>query len=149
MIRAITGSLFLVVAAPAIHAEMITQTSPHSVDVTLDRLETAVEGAGATIFARIDHAAGAAEIGKDLRPTATLIFGNPQIGTPAMMDNQTAGLDLPLRVLAYVDDDGVVHVTYHDPSTLADSHALPTDAGYLMQMSAALEKLTTQAIAKN
>ncbi|WP_370402112.1 DUF302 domain-containing protein [Sulfitobacter sp. JB4-11] len=133
-------------ALPA-SADMIAKTSPHSVSVTIDRLTAAVEGAGATVFARVDHAGGAAKVDMDLRPTQLLIFGNPKLGTPAMLDGQTAGLDLPLRVLAYADGEGVVHVTYHDPATLAATHGLPADAKYIQMMTGALDKLTEKAIA--
>lgn len=128
-------------------AELIHKTSPHSVSDTMDRLAAAVEGAGATVFARVDHAGGAASVEMDLRPTELLIFGNPKLGTPAMLDGQTAGLDLPLRVLAYADAEGVVHVTYHDPATLAADHGLPGDAQYIKMMTGALDKLTSKATA--
>lgn len=133
-------------ALPA-SAELIAKTSPHSVSDTMDRLAAAVEGAGATIFARVDHAGGAAKVDMELRPTELLIFGNPKLGTPAMLDGQTAGLDLPLRVLAYADAEGVVHVTYHDPATLAATHGLPADATYIKMMTGALDKLTSKATA--
>lgn len=128
-------------------AEMVTKTSPHSVSQTMDLLQAAVEGAGATLFARVDHAAGAAGVDMDLRPTELMIFGNPKLGTPPMQTNQTAGLDLPLRVLAYEDAEGVVHVTYHDPATLAADHGLPADAPYLGMMTGALDTLTSKAVA--
>jgi len=94
---------------PAFAADIVHKVSPHSVSTTMDRLQAAVEGAGATVFARVDHAGGAASVDLELRPTELLIFGNPKLGTPAMQDNQTAGLDLPLRVLAYADAEGVVN----------------------------------------
>lgn len=128
-------------------ADMITKTSPHSVSDTMDRLEAAVNGAGATVFARVDHAAGAAKVDMELRPTQMLMFGNPKLGTPAMLDGQTAGLDLPLRVLVYADGEGVVHVTYHAPATLAQTHDLPADAKYIQMMTGALDKLTGKAVA--
>ena len=115
---------------------------------TIDRLESAVTEAGATVFARVDHAEGAANVEMELRPTTLLIFGNPKLGTPAMLDGQTAGLDLPMRVLAYADDSGMVHVSYHDPATLAADHGLPDDAEYLTKMTGALDKLTDKAIAE-
>ena len=130
-------------------AEMIDKLSPHPVNVTMDRLEAAVTGAGAIIFARVDHAAGATKVDMELRPTEVLIFGNPMLGTPAIQDAQTAGLDLPLRVLAYADGDGVVHVTYHAPAALAAAHGLPEDAGYLAKMKGALDKLTEKAVSED
>lgn len=134
-------------ALPALAAERITKTSPYPVAETLDRLEAAVTNAGATVFARVDHAQGAQDAAMELRPTSVLIFGNPKLGTPAVQDSQTAGLDLPLRVLAYRDAEGTVHVVYHDPSQLAEDHGLPVDAEYLTMMTGALDKLTAQAIA--
>lgn len=128
-------------------AEMVTKTSPHSVQETMDRLEAAVGGAGATVFARVDHGAGAASVDMELAPSQLLIFGNPKLGTPAMQDGITAGLDLPLRVLAYADGDGVVHVIYHAPKSLAETHDLPADAKYIQMMTGALDKLTGKAIA--
>jgi uncharacterized protein (DUF302 family) len=140
-------TLGLTAAMPTFAADLLTKTSPHSVEDTVDRLEAAVTEAGATVFARVDHAAGAEKTGLALRPTTLLIFGNPALGTPAMIDGQTAGLDLPLRVLAYADADGVVQVTYHDPASLAQDHGLPMDAEYLAKMSGALDILTTKAVA--
>lgn len=134
-------------ALPASAADLIEKVSVHSVSVTMDRLAAAVEGAGATVFARVDHAGGAAKVDMALRPTQLLIFGNPKLGTPAMLDDQTAGLDLPLRVLAYADAEGVVHVTYHAPSSLAANHSLPADAKYIKMMTGALDKLTSKAVA--
>lgn len=138
-----------ILTLPAAAAEMITKISPHSVTITMDRLVAAVEGAGATVFARVDHAAGAAKVDMELRPTEVLIFGNPKLGTPAMLDGQTAGLDLPLRVLAHTDAEGVVHVSYHDPADLAADHGLPADAEYIAMMTGALGKLTDKAVAED
>ena len=146
--RALATAAALMTALPAA-ADLITKTSAHSVDVTMDRLVAAVEGAGATVFARIDHAAGAAKVDMDLRPTQLLIFGNPKLGTPAMLDGQTAGLDLPLRVLAYRDAEGAVHLSYHNPADLAAAHGLPADAKYIQMMTGALDKLTSKAVASD
>lgn len=145
-IKQMTAAAAIALSATAAHAEMVMKTSPHSVAETIDRLEAAVTNAGATVFARVDHAAGAEKVEMELRPTQLLIFGNPKLGTPAMQGNQTAGLDLPLRVLAYADSEGVVHVVYHDPATLAQTHGLPSDAPYIKMMTGALDKLTGAAV---
>jgi uncharacterized protein (DUF302 family) len=89
---------------------------------TMDRLEAEIKARGITIFARIDHAAGAAEAGMKLRPTELLVFGNPRAGTPLMQSQQTIGLDLPLRVLVWEDEAGKVWLTYHRPEVLAQRH---------------------------
>ena len=46
---------------------LVAVKSPHSAVATLDKLESLVEQRGLTVFARIDHAAGAAKIGQTLR----------------------------------------------------------------------------------
>jgi uncharacterized protein (DUF302 family) len=101
---------------------MITITSPHSATQTMTRLEGIVKERGLNVFARIDHAAGAAKIGKTLRPTELLIFGNPQGGTPLMECAQTAGIDLPLKALVWQDEAGKVMLSYNDPEYLAKRH---------------------------
>ncbi len=127
-------------------AELISKQSPYTVQVTMDRLAAAVERAGASVFARIDHAAGAQSVDMELRPTQLLIFGNPKLGTPALQASQSAGLDLPLRVVAYEDDKGIVFVAYHDPAELAEDHGIPADAEVLTKMTGALDKLTASAV---
>ncbi len=128
-------------------ADLITKQSPHTVSETIDRLSAAVENAGAKVFARVDHAKGAMSVEMDLRPTEMLMFGNPKLGTPALQAAQTAGLDLPLRVVAYEDEAGQVHVSYHDPKSLT-AHGVPADAEVLMKMTGALDKLTSAAVAE-
>ncbi len=129
-------------------AELIKKPSPHSVKQTIDQLEAAVKKAGATVFARINHANGAKKAGLTLRPTEMLMFGNPKLGTPAMNLAQSAGLDLPLRVVAFEDRDGKVHLAYHAPNELSKTHGIPVDANVLKKMTGALDKLTNAAIKK-
>lgn len=127
-------------------ADLISKVSIHSVSVTLDRLTAAVEGAGAKVFARVDHAKGAESIGAPIKPAEMLMFGNPKLGTPAMMLAPTAGLDLPLRALAYEDENGNVHLVYHAPTDLAAIHGIPEEAEVLKKMAGALDKLTNAAV---
>ncbi len=103
---------------------LITVASEFSVAETINRLTTIVEAAGFTVFARIDHAANAAPVGMELRPTQLLMFGNPKGGTLLMQDQQTIGLDLPLRVLAWEDASGHVWISYDDPVWIANRHGL-------------------------
>lgn len=114
-------------ASPLVWAAegFIAVKSPHGPKETMDRLETVLKEKGLTIFARIDHAAGAAKIGKQLRPTEVLIFGNPQGGTPFMECSQTVGIDLPLKALVWTDGSGQVWLGYNDPTYLADRHGVP------------------------
>ena len=90
----------------------------------MDRLEAEVKAKGLTVFARIDHAAGAASVGMALRPTEVLIFGNARGGTPLMQAGQSAGSDLPLKTLVYQDEAGQVWLAYNDPSWIAQRHGL-------------------------
>jgi uncharacterized protein (DUF302 family) len=104
---------------------LIAVTSPRSARDTMNRLEELVQQRGLKVFARIDHAAGAAKIGKALRPTEVLIFGNPQGGTPFMECAQSLGIDLPLKALVWEDAAGDVWVGYNDPLFLAQRHGVP------------------------
>jgi uncharacterized protein (DUF302 family) len=102
---------------------LIAVKSPRNAKDTMSRLEEVVKQKGLNVFARIDHAAGAAKIGKTLRPTEVLIFGNPQGGTPFMECEQTVGIDLPLKALVWEDAAGQVWLGYNDPAFLAQRHA--------------------------
>ena len=108
---------------------LTTLRSNHDPKDTMNRLEAAVKGKGLTVFARIDHAAGAAAVGLPLRPTELLIFGNAKGGTPLMQSVQTIGIDLPLRVLVWQDASGTTWLSYNDPSWLAKRHALDNATG--------------------
>lgn len=104
---------------------LVALKSPYSVKETMNRLEEVVKLRGLNVFARVDHAAGAAKVGKTLRPTEVLIFGNPQGGTPFMECEQTAGIDLPLKALVWEDAAAQVWLGYNDPAYLAQRHGVP------------------------
>ena len=101
---------------------LIEIKSPHSAKDTMNKLEDIVKQRGLNVFARIDHSAGATRIGKTLRPTELLIFGNPQGGTPLMECAQTVGIDLPLKALVWEDASNQVWLGYNDPAFLAQRH---------------------------
>lgn len=108
---------------------LITVESPHPVRETMNRFEESAKQRGLTIFARIDHAAGAAKIGTTLRPTEVLIFGSPQGGTPLMECAQPAGIDLPLKALVWEDARGRVWLGYNDPAYIAQRHGAEQCSG--------------------
>lgn len=91
---------------------------------TMDRLEAEVKSKGLTVFARVDHAAGAAAVGLPLRPTELLIFGNAKGGTPLMQADQTVGIDLPLKALVWQDASGQTRLSYNDPAWLVKRYGL-------------------------
>jgi uncharacterized protein (DUF302 family) len=113
---------------------------------TMNRLEAGVKAKGMTVFARIDHAAGAEEAGLSLRPTEVLIFGNAKGGTPLMQSIQTIGIDLPLKALVWQDASGSTWLSYNDPSWLAKRHGLgPETDPTLNALSAALSAVARTA----
>jgi uncharacterized protein (DUF302 family) len=112
----------------------------------IDRLEAALATRGITVFARIDHAAGAATAGMPLRPTTVLIFGDPRAGTPLMRAEQRLGLDLPLRILAWEDADGRTWLTHQDLGWLVRHHGLdPSSQPTLAAITALMHTLTNEA----
>lgn len=126
---------------------MIAVKSPYTAQQTMDRLEQNVKQKGLNVFARIDHAAGAVKIGKTLRPTELLIFGNPQGGSPFMECAQTVGIDLPLKALVWEDAQGQVWLGYNDPAYLAQRHGVAT-CPVAVKLSKALADLVQTSITK-
>lgn len=125
---------------------LVSIASKYSVKDSFDRLESDLKAKGITVFARIDHAAGAASVAMPLRPTEVLIFGNPKAGTPLMQANQTIGIDLPLKVLAWQDAGGKVWLTYNDLSWLARRHRLgPNTDANVNALAMLLANLTKTA----
>jgi uncharacterized protein (DUF302 family) len=113
---------------------------------TMDRLEAEVKARGMTVFAHIDHAAGAAAVGLPLRPTDLLIFGNAKGGTPLMQSAQTTGIDLPLKVLVWQDAGGGTWLSYNDPVWLARRHGLGSDVEATVKaLTGALHAVTAVA----
>lgn len=138
----------VVMAAGSAQAELIRKQSPNTVANTIDRFEAAVKGKGLTVFARIDHAAGAKKVKKELRPTLLIIFGSPAVGTPLMQAQQTMGLDLPLKVLAWQDADGKVWIGYQAPADMAAAHGVPKDNPVIKRITGALNAFTDAAVKK-
>jgi uncharacterized protein (DUF302 family) len=107
---------------------LTTLPSSHGPKETMDRLEAEVKAKGMTVFARIDHAAGAAAVGLALRPTEVLVFGNAKAGTPLMQAAQTIGIDLPLKALVWQDEAGKTWLSYNDPAWLAKRHGVGSES---------------------
>lgn len=125
---------------------LTTMVSSFGPKETMDRLEAEVRARGMAVFARIDHAAGAAEVGLPLRLTELLIFGSAKAGTPLMQANQAIGIDLPLKALVVEDAAGKIWLSYNDPHWLAHRHGLgPELAPALDAMAAALKAIATKA----
>ena len=148
IVRAIAMAGLMAVSLFASAADgLVSLKSPHSVQATMDRLESIVEDKGLNVFARIDHAAGAEKVGQSLRPTQLLIFGNPKGGTPFMQCAQSVGIDLPLKALVWEDEAGQVWLGYNTPSYIAERHVVG-DCAVVPKLSKALEGMTKAAVAK-
>jgi uncharacterized protein (DUF302 family) len=125
---------------------LITLRSSYGPKETMNRLETDVKGKGLTVFARIDHAAGAAQVGLPLPATELLIFGNAKGGTPLMQSVQTIGIDLPLKALVWQDASGITWLSYNDPSWLVKRHGAGHDVeGTVTALTGALNALAKAA----
>jgi len=121
---------------------LITVPSSCRPKENMERLETEVTARGMTVFACIDHAAGAAQVGLPLRPTDLLIFGSAKVGTPLMQSAQEIGIDLPLKALVWEDAAGKTWLSYSDPRWIAKRHGLGPDVNQAIEaMVAALSTL--------
>ncbi len=127
---------------------LVSVQSRASAHETLNRLLAALAARKLTVFARVDHAAGAAAVGLPLRPTELVIFGNPQGGTALMQDRQTAGIDLPLKAVVWEDAEGKVWFGYNDPAWIALRHGLGAATApavkAMMAMLSAIAQETTK-----
>jgi len=116
---------------------------------TMDRLRAEIRSKGLTIFAQIDHSAGAAEAGLTLGPTNLIIFGNARGGTPLMQASQTAGIDLPLKALVWQDAAGKTWLSYNEPSWIARRHGVANAEQVVSKMGAALSAMARKAANPN
>lgn len=148
-LKALTLTVLLSLVAISSQAAdgFVSLKSPYSTAVTMDRLEAIVKQKELNVFARIDHAAGAAKVGKTLRPTELLIFGNLQGGTPFMECAQSVGIDLPLKALVWEDSAGQVWISYNDPEYLAKRHAVPA-CPVVVNLKKALSGFAEATVAK-
>ncbi|SPJ27416.1 DUF302 domain-containing protein [Falsiruegeria mediterranea] len=141
----IWAGLLAITGGAAMAQDIIKVKTDKTVQGAMDALETVVGNAGATVFARVDHAAGAVKVDLELADSQLLVFGSPKLGTPAMQVDPLAGLFLPLKVLAYQDAEGQVWLAYEDPKhTMSDLDRV-SDAPVIEKMQGALSKLTTAA----
>jgi uncharacterized protein (DUF302 family) len=160
MTRALTSAVLPVAAVVAIAGfvsgiglggnraaadSLVAVESRFPVKETMDRLSAELDKRGIKVAARIDHAAGAKAVGMELPPTEVLMFGNPKLGTPLMLSNPAAGIDLPMKVLAWQDKTGKVWVGYNAPEALAARHAIKDRDEVVGAMAGALGGLVKAA----
>jgi len=127
------------------HNGMVTISSHHDVVTTANKLEQLLVAKGMTIFTRINHSAGAKKVGKTLRPTELLIFGNPNIGTVLMQCAQSVGIDLPQKMLVWEDTKGTTHIGYNAPRYIAKRHSITGCNDVIKKVTGALHKFAQLA----
>jgi uncharacterized protein (DUF302 family) len=123
-----------------------TVPSPHPVGGTVDRIVSALGARGITVFARVDHAAGAREAGLELPDEELLIFGDPRVGTLLMQADAGVGYELPLRLLVW-DADGQTTIGWRPPAELGDQYRLDERSEVLQRIEGLLEQLVAESIA--
>jgi uncharacterized protein (DUF302 family) len=112
---------------------------------TMDRVETQIQARGLNVFARIDHAADAAEAGLPLAPTNLIIFGNARGGTPLMQSVQTVGIDLPLKILVWQDAANNTWLSYNEPNWIAQRHGVAGAESTIDKMADLLRAIARKA----
>jgi uncharacterized protein (DUF302 family) len=112
---------------------------------TIARLQAEIQSKGLTIFAQVDHAAGAREVGLTLRPTTLIIFGNARGGTPLMQSAQTVGLDLPLKALVWEDGAGKTWISSNEPGWIALRHGVADAQPVVAKLAELLSAITSKA----
>ncbi|UZE96905.1 DUF302 domain-containing protein [Alkalimarinus alittae] len=124
---------------------LISIKSNHDAKTTTDRLISTLDKKGMNIFARINHAEGAAKVGEALRPTELVIFGNPKVGTPLMQCGQSIAIDMPQKALIWEDEQGVVWFSYNDPIYIAQRHSIKNCEKVIDKISQALSNFSLAA----
>jgi uncharacterized protein (DUF302 family) len=149
MFKIISGFILACLFTASVTAAegMISVKSAHSVGDTADRLEKILGAKGMTVFARIDHAAGAQKAGKTLLPTELVVFGNPKVGTPLMLCGRSIAIDLPQKALIWQDDAGDTWISYNDPQYLKQRHSTEGCDAVFQKVSMALANFTNKAAA--
>jgi uncharacterized protein (DUF302 family) len=123
---------------------MITKRSASGYSETVRSLLAAIERRGLTLFARIDHAAAAREVGLELADEEVVLFGNPRGGTPLMQEDRRIGIELPMRMLVWREGEDVL-LAYRDPRELSGTYDVAGRQGDLEQMAGLLEELAAEA----
>jgi len=122
---------------------LTTVKSAHSVPASVDRLIAALGRRGITVFARVDHAAGARKAGLELADEELVIFGDPRAGTRLMQADAAVGYELPLRLLIW-DAGGQTMIGYRPPTELRNEFAVADQLETLRRMENLLEQITAE-----
>lgn len=128
MKQAVAASFYFIIPFKSIGMTkpegIIISKSKYSVKETIDRLQIALEKNSATVYARINQQQELQKAGKFILPLEFLLFGNPKAGGQVMIENPIAALDLPLKVIAWQDEQQRVYIAYNDASYLRMRYSL-------------------------
>ena len=138
-------ALFLLASLAYADNGIISVKSSHQVKATADRLENTLKQKWMTVFIRINHAEGAQKVGKKLRPTELIVFGNPKVGTPLMQCRQSTAIDLPQKALIWEDEEGQAWLSYNDPNYLVERHGITGCAEVIKKIEKALSNFAKAA----
>ena len=141
--------LVLITSTPLAAADgVISAKSAFNVEETANRIESILNEKGMTIFKRVNHSEGAANVGIDLRATELIIFGNPKVGSPLMQCQQTVAIDLPQKALIWEDSESQVWISYNDPRYLEKRHNISGCEEVLSKIEKALSGIISKAATK-
>ncbi|MDJ0588388.1 MAG: DUF302 domain-containing protein [Pleurocapsa sp. MO_226.B13] len=143
--------LFSLTALPAPDVNgLITQPSANSVDVTIEKFEAAAKKRGLKIFARLDHAAAAEEVGLEMPRATVIVFGNPRIGTPVFIETPTVAIDLPPKAMVWEDADGKVFLSYNSAdflfNTIYARHGIESDKAVTKKVESTYASIANEAV---
>ena len=141
----VIATIFFLTTSAYAGSGIISVKSAHDVKTTADRLESTLKQKGMNVFIRINHAQGAQKIGKELRPTELIIFGNPKVGTPLMQCAQSVAIDLPQKALIWQDAQNQVWLSYNDPNYLVERHGIEGCGEVIKKVKGALGKFAKAA----
>ena len=134
----------LVLSASLFANDIIVKESAFNVTDTIENIKKIVEAKGFSVFAVINHQQNASNVGMHLNESKVIIFGNPKIGTLLMQEDMQIALDLPLRILVYLDGDKKVKVAYRDGKWIKDHHFLQSE-NLTNKVNEGLNKITDKA----
>lgn len=118
--------------------DMIKESA--SVSEAVDNIRNILEQQEYDIIGVVDHAAGAASVGMDLRPTQLILFSDRRQEIKLIRDEQTLAIDLPQKILVWEDGDGSINFFYNGPGYLIDRHRLQLHDHHLKKITKAFRQ---------
>ena len=151
LIGALTVSACILAAAappPVASDGTVKLRSAYSMTETIERLKQDIASKGITFFTAIEQSKLAEDAGVKLRPSTLLIFGNPALGVQFITSNPIAGLDWPVRLLVFQDDNGAVWTAYTDFQWIAHRHQITNRDAAFSKASEVIASITSSVRAQ-